>query len=135
MAEIVANRAAAKPERAAVRAEAEEAVTTDRAEAEKPAEDEFGACFFQGYSDLKRRVALAHPEWDLSAFSRVDSNYWEAEVLVGVEDPLGEVGTDSTKGENPIVKGGEVSAHTVEKTQATGKTEETVLIVDDGLGA
>ena len=28
----------------------------------KAIEEEFGAVFFQRYSDLKRRVALAHPE-------------------------------------------------------------------------
>ena len=39
-------------------------------------------------------VALAHPEWDLSAFSGVDSDYWDAEVSVQVEGLLGEVGAD-----------------------------------------
>ena len=57
---------AAEAEEATFRAEAEqateEALTTVRAEAEKAAEDEFGASFFQGYSDLKRRVALTHPK-------------------------------------------------------------------------
>ena len=44
-------------------------------EAEKVAEKEFGADFFQGYSDLKRRVALVHLEWDLTAFSGVELDY------------------------------------------------------------
>ena len=45
-------------------------------------EDEFGACFFKGYYDLKRKVALAHSEWGVSTFPGVNSDYWDAEVLV-----------------------------------------------------
>ena len=47
--------------------------------------------------DRLRRVALAHLEWDLSAFSGIDSNYWDTEVSVRAEDPLGEVYTYSTE--------------------------------------
>ena len=65
---------------AAVRAEAKEVVTDVWAEAEKTAEDEFGTDFFQGCSDLKRRVALAYPEWDFSAFSGVESDYWDVQI-------------------------------------------------------
>ena len=74
---------------------------------------------------------MAHPEWDLFAFSGVNSDYWDAEVSVGAEDSLGEVDAKSAAGENHTTEGGEVGAHTAEKTQATGETEETVLIVDD----
>ena len=55
-------KAAAEAEMAIVRAEADEAIVVARAEAEKATEAEFGTGFFQGYSDLKRRVALNHPE-------------------------------------------------------------------------
>ena len=58
-----------------VRAEAEEAVAAARDEAENTTEDKFATGFFQGYSDLKRRVVVDHPEWDLSAYSGVDLDY------------------------------------------------------------
>ena len=61
----------------------------------KAAEEEFGANFFQGYSDLKRRVALVHPEWDLTAFSDVESDFWEVEAFA-LEDV--ETGTTTTEG-------------------------------------
>ena len=66
---------------AEARKASEAEVVAIRAEAEKSAEDEFGAGFFQGYSDLKRRVALIHTEWNLTAFSEVDSDYWDMEAL------------------------------------------------------
>ena len=53
-------------------AKASEDVATSLAEAAK---EEFGVGFFQGYSDLKMRVALVHPEWDLTAFSGVESDF------------------------------------------------------------
>ena len=66
-------RKAAEAEVAAVRAKAEQAaeeeVTTVRVETKKATKNEFEVGFFQGYSDLKRRVALIHPELDLTAFS------------------------------------------------------------------
>ena len=46
-----------------------------QAEAAKEVEKEFRVGFFQGYSDLKRKVALVHPEWDLSSFSGAKSDY------------------------------------------------------------
>ena len=76
---IEATATARAAEVTAVRAENEKAikkeVATVRAEAEKAKKDEFGAGFFQGYSNLKMRVALAHLEWDLTAFSKFDSDY------------------------------------------------------------
>ena len=33
--------------------------------AERTTDEEFKAGFFQRYVDLKRRVALDHPDWDL----------------------------------------------------------------------
>ena len=41
----------------------------------KAIEEEFGAGFFHGYSDLKRMVVLVYPEWDLTAFSGVESDF------------------------------------------------------------
>ena len=81
----------------AIWAEADEAIATARAEAKKAAEDEFGANFFQGYSDLKRRVALAHPEWDLSTFSGVDLDYWDVEASAEREVPVAGVGSDAAR--------------------------------------
>ena len=40
-------------------------------------------------------MALAHPEWDLSSFSGVDSNYWDTEASVEGEDPIARVSTDT----------------------------------------
>ena len=78
-----------------VKAQAKEAAVAARVEAEKTTEDEFAAGFFQGYFDLKRRLATNHPEWDLSVYSVVDSDYWEAEVSAeGAEAPT-EVGARS----------------------------------------
>ena len=48
----------------------------------KALEEEFGTGFFHGYSELKRRVALVHPEWYLTAFLGVESDFWELEALV-----------------------------------------------------
>ena len=59
---------------------AEEEVATFRVAIEKAIEEDFGADFFQGYEDLKRNVALDHPEWDLSALSGIDSKYWNEDV-------------------------------------------------------
>ena len=53
--------------------EAEIAVAPTKAE--KATEEDFGSGFFQGYDNLKRRVALAHPEWDLSSLSGIDLDY------------------------------------------------------------
>ena len=55
-------KAATEAKMAIVWAEADEAITVAWAEAEKAAEDEFVVGFFLGYSNLKRRVALNHPE-------------------------------------------------------------------------
>ena len=74
--DVVATRA----EVSTVRAEVDDMVAVALAEVEKAAEDEFAAGFFQDHSDLKRRVIVHHPEWDLSAYSGVDSDYWESEV-------------------------------------------------------
>ena len=62
LANVIAAQAAAEAGMVAIRAKAEEAIAAYRVEADKTVEDEFGVGFFQGYSDLKRRVALAHPE-------------------------------------------------------------------------
>ena len=96
---------------------AEEAIAAVPVEVEKAAEDEFGAGFFWGFLDLKRRVALTHPEWDLTAFSRVNSDYYNIEVSIEEGDPATEVGT-STAGD-------------VGKTRAAGETEEDAVEVED----
>ena len=66
---------------------AEEAIATVLAETEKAVDDEFGAGFFQEYSNLKKKATLAHLEWDLSDFSGVDSDYWDMEVSTEEGDP------------------------------------------------
>ena len=73
-----------------MRAELEEAAASwaDTAKAD----EEFDAGFFQGYADLKRRVAVDHPEWDLSAYSGADSNFWKVESPTEEEAPAGEEG-------------------------------------------
>ena len=52
---------------------------TALAKAGKTVEEEFEASFFQGYADLKRRVAVDHPKWDLATYSGANSNFWEVE--------------------------------------------------------
>ena len=54
--------------------------------------DDFKVGFFQGYTDLKRRVALVYSEWDFSAFSGFNSDYWNTEVSTEIEEPLAKVG-------------------------------------------
>ena len=78
-------------EKADAATKAAAAAETAREEAEKAADAEFDTGFFEGYSDLKRRVALVHPEWDLSGFIGSESDYWELGAS-GAEDaaPTGE---------------------------------------------
>ena len=116
---------------AAARAEAEVAVAATREEVRKAAEDEFAAGFFQGYSDLKRRVAEDHLEWDLADYSGVDSNYWEAKASVEggvtpIEEGAGSVDAGDAGRETARVGGQETL-----ETQAGGGTEQVVQIVDD----
>ena len=47
-----------------------------QAEAEKAVDKEFKARLLQGYVDLKRRVALDHPDWDLLACQGANSDFW-----------------------------------------------------------
>ena len=81
--------------------------------------------FFQGYSDLKRRVAEDHPEWDLAGYSGVDSDYWDVEaseagVPTPAEEGAGSVdASDAARGQ----EGPDVPAQT--------GAEEIVQIVDD----
>ena len=56
-------------------------------------------------------MALAHPEWDLSSFSRVDSDNWDMDALAEEEDTIAEVGTGATEG--------------------AGETQEEEVVVDD----
>ena len=65
--------ATVRAELEAARAELEEAAVSP-ADAAK-ADEEFDVGFFQGYADLKRRVTVDHPEWDLSAYSGADSDF------------------------------------------------------------
>ena len=51
-------------------------------------EEDFDSGFFEGYADLKRRVALDHLEWDLSAYSGVESDFWDLEEEELLADPL-----------------------------------------------
>ena len=75
LANNVAARVASNAKVVTAHIEAEEEVAVARVEAEKAPKDEFGADFFQGYTESKIRVALLHLEWDLSAFSGANSNY------------------------------------------------------------
>jgi len=54
--------------------------------ATEAAEQEFDKGFFQGYSDLKRRVAVDHPEWDLTGYSGAESDFFD----VGEDEPAPE---------------------------------------------
>ena len=107
---------------AAFRAEAEraakEAIAAIWFETGKAANDEFEAGFFQGYLELNGRVALAHPEWDLSAFSGVDSDYWDIEASADEGDHVAKVGTGAVGG-----TGGSQAA--------SGTEEEDLVVVDD----
>ena len=51
-------------------------------------EEEFEVGFFQGYADLKMRVAIDHPEWDLVAYSGADSDIWEVDSSTVNEEVL-----------------------------------------------
>ena len=64
-------------------------VVATQAEVAKESEEEFEADFFQGYSNLKRLVALLHLEWDLFIFSGAESDYWEVETPVGAKEGEG----------------------------------------------
>ena len=65
--------------------------TTARTEAGKAAEEEFEAGFFQGYVDLKIRVIIDYPEWDLTAYSGVDYDFWKVESPIREETARDEV--------------------------------------------
>ena len=86
------------------------------AEAQRNAKDEYDAGFFQGYVDLKRRVALVHLEWDLSAFSRVESDFWDVEPSAA-EDRA------------PTGEAEEIEAAAREEIRDTRNTE--VVVIDD----
>ena len=115
----------------AVKAGAEEATAAAQNNAEKTVEDEFAAGFFQSYSDLKRRVAMDHPAWDLSAYLRVVSDCQEAKVSTEGRDALIEVSAGSAKGEDAAREAEEVRGQDAGETQVIGASEETVLIMDD----
>ena len=76
---------------------------------------EFGLEFFQGYADLKKRVALVHAEWDLSTFSRVNLYYWDMEASAEEGDLVAKVDTSVAEG--------------------AGEIQEEVVVVDDELAA
>ena len=112
---------------AAARAEAKVALQAAREEDKKAAEDEFAAGFFQGYSDLKRRVAEDHLEWDLAGYSGIDSDYWEAEASEAGGDTPVEEGVGS-------VDAGEAARDATglgEQETPAGDTEQVVQIVDN----
>ena len=76
-------------------------------------------------------MALAHPEWDLSAYSEVNSDYWEVKVSAEGVDPPAEVSAGSAEGGDPAKEVREAETHNAGETQATGATRETMLIIDD----
>ena len=63
----------------------------NRAEAGK-ADEEFEVGFFQGYTDMKMRVTVDHPEWDLIAYSGVESDFWDVESPANKEAPVDKEG-------------------------------------------
>ena len=97
---------------AAAKAKVAEDVVAARVEV---VEEEFWADFFQGYSNLKRRVALVHFEWDLTAFSSVESDFWEVKTPARKDEETGATATEGA---------GETQA-------ADASTKETVVVVDD----
>ena len=106
-----------------MRAEADDGIADARSEAGKAAEDEFAARFFQGYSNLKRRVAAKHPEWDLSAYSGVYSDYWEAEVSVDGGGTPVEAGAASVEVRDAARETEEVGGQETLETQAGSGAE------------
>ena len=127
-AKSLADVAAAQAEVSTAKAEAEDAIAAAQVEASKATEDEFTADFFQGYSDLKRRVAEDHPEWDLTGYSRVNSDYWEAEASVeGGVTPI-EDGAGSMEAGDAAREAAGVGGQETLETQASVGAEQ---IVDD----
>ena len=63
---------------------AEDIVTQEAAE--RATDDEFKVGFLQGYVDLKRRVALDHPNWNLSGYRGAEFDYWADEAPKEVRD-------------------------------------------------
>ena len=76
-------------------------------------------------------MALDHPEWDLFAYSRVDSDYWEVEVLAEGADTPTEVSTGSIEGRDPAKEVREVGGQITGEIHTADAYEETVLIVDN----
>ena len=87
-----------------------------RAEAGKAAKEEFESSFFQGYADLKRRVTIDHPEWDLAAYLGEDSEFWE------VESPIAE-------DEAPVDEAARAASVSAE-AQLAREVEIEVVVVD-----
>ena len=81
---------------ATAEAKALEDTVVARTEAAKKSEKDFGTCFFQGYSDEKKRVALIHPKWDVSGFSGIESDYWKVETPTTTEE-VERIDTSPTK--------------------------------------
>ena len=50
--------------------------TTAQEVTERAAFEEFKVGFLQGYVDLKRRVSLDHPNWDLFGYRDAEFDYW-----------------------------------------------------------
>ena len=67
----------------------------------------------------------------MSAYSGVDSDYWESEVSTEGEDSFAEVSARSAEGGDPNKEVREVKDQNAGETQVAGATGETVLIVDD----
>ena len=114
-----------------MRAEADDVIAAARPEAGKAVEDEFTAGFFQGYSDLKRRVAVDHPKWDISTYSRVDSDYWEAEGSAEGGGTLVDAGVGSVEARDAARETEEVRGQESGDTQVGSGTEEIVQIMDN----
>ena len=76
-------------------------------------------------------MAADYSEWDPSAYSGVDSDYWEAKASAeGGGTPV-EAGAGLVEGHDAAREIEEVGGQEAEKTQVDGGTEEIVQILDD----
>ena len=76
-------------------------------------------------------MAADHPEWDLSAYSRVDSDYWKAEASAeGGGTPI-EAGAGSAEGSDATWETDGVGDQEALETTVGSGIEQIVQIVDD----
>ena len=74
---------------------------------------------------------MNHLEWDLSAYSGVDSGYWEAEASVEEGGTLVEADAGSAEGRDTARETEEVGGQKALETQVGSGTEQIVQVMDD----